>query len=288
MQPIESLNILLLNVGIAHHHADWNWKNILSPFTRIYLVTEGEAYLHCANSQPIHLTPGHLYIVPAYTMHSYECHADFTHYYLHIYEGYKKEMDILEKYDIPHEVSVEEGDEELIHRMCEKYPEMNLPASDPDLYDNNTEFTTFIQRYNELSLANKMEIRGSILVLFSRFLQQASLRQWGNDERMKKVLDYVHNHITEEISVETLADVACITKPYLIRIFKREMGMSPLQYVNHKKIEKAQLLLITEEMSVKAIAYTLGFNDHSYFSRLFHKITGRTPQEYRSLLLSKE
>lgn len=39
--PIESLNFQMLNVGLAKHDADWNWQNVVSPFTRIYLVTEG-------------------------------------------------------------------------------------------------------------------------------------------------------------------------------------------------------------------------------------------------------
>ena len=74
-----------------------------------------------------------------------------------------------------------------------------------------------------------------------------------------------------------------MTKPYFIRIFKQHFGMSPLQYINHKKMERAQLLLLTEDMTVKEVAFALGFNDHSYFIRLFKKITGRTPQEYRMM-----
>ena len=63
----------------------------------------------------------------------------------------------------------------------------------------------------------------------------------------------------------------------------QELGTTPLQYINQKKIEKAQLLLITEELAVKEIAFQLAFDDYSYFSRLFKKTTGVTPQEYRRL-----
>ena len=58
--------------------------------------------------------------------------------------------------------------------------------------------------------------------------------------------------------------------------------MSPLQYVIKKKVSRAQLLLMTEEISVKEAAYRLGFNDHSYFIRQFRKVTGVTPLEYRT------
>ena len=101
--PIESLNLQMLNVGLAHQNGDWNWQGVSSPFTRIYYVKEGEAMVHLTN-RSVRLTPGHLYILPAYTMHSYECKGVFVHYYLHVYEGFKSEMNIMERYDFPMEV----------------------------------------------------------------------------------------------------------------------------------------------------------------------------------------
>ena len=62
--PIESMNLMLLNVGLAQHYADWNWQNVSSPFIRIFYVVEGEAILHLRN-QDIVLRPHHLYIIPA-------------------------------------------------------------------------------------------------------------------------------------------------------------------------------------------------------------------------------
>ena len=82
--PIESMNLMLLNVGRAQHNADWNWKDVSSPFIRIYYVLEGEAIIHLAEHN-IRLLPRHLYFIPAYTVHSYECHGLFVHYYLHVY-----------------------------------------------------------------------------------------------------------------------------------------------------------------------------------------------------------
>ena len=61
--PIESLNLQMLNVGYAVHNGDWNWQQVSSPFTRIYLVTKGEARLHLPDAE-VRLRPHHLYIVP--------------------------------------------------------------------------------------------------------------------------------------------------------------------------------------------------------------------------------
>lgn len=71
-----------------------------------------------------------------------------------------------------------------------------------------------------------------------------------------------------------------------IKLHKNEVckfARYTLQYINQKKIEKAQLILITEDIPVKNIAYLLAYEDHSYFNRLFKKITGVTPQQYREL-----
>ena len=121
-------------------------------------------------------------------------------------------------------------------------------------------------------------------MLFSRFMEEATEKVWTKDERMVKVLNHIHGNIYENIDITNLAALACVTKPYFIRMFKQHFGVSPLQYINRKKMERAQLMLLTEDMAVKEVAYTLGFNDHSYFIRLFKKLTGRTPQEYRNTM----
>ena len=279
--PIESLNFQMLNVGFARHDGDWNWKNVSSPFTRIYLVKDGCARLYLPE-EAVELSPGHMYIVPAHTVHSYACSGKFSHYYLHFYEGYKKETDIFDFYEFPVEVDAEPMDESLLYNMCSRHPEAELPASDPSSYDYMGKFIDYVHRYNALTLDAKLELRGSILLLFSRFVKRAQTRVWTRDKRLAHALDYIHNHIYDTISIDELASVACVTKCHFIRLFVKTVGLPPLQYVNKKKIDRAELMLITEEMPVKEIAYQLGFSDHSYFIRLFKKTTGLTPMAYRN------
>lgn len=281
--PIESMNLMLLNVGRAQHNADWNWKDVSSPFIRIYYVLEGEATIHLAEHN-IRLLPRHLYFIPAYTIHSYECHGLFVHYYLHVYEGFKNEMNLQEVYELPIEVEGSEVAAQLFEHLCNRLPEARLPHSDPNSYDTSAQTSDYVQRYRDMALWEKMELRGAMLMIMSHFIRQAKPRVWTQDERMKRVLEYVHSHISDSINIEQLADVACITKPYFIRLFKHEFGFPPVQYINRKKVERAQLLLFTTDKAVKEVAFILGFSDQNYFIRLFHKLTGITPQEYRRKL----
>lgn len=107
---------------------------------------------------------------------------------------------------------------------------------------------------------------------------------WTEDKRLEASLKYIHENIYTEINIDDLASIACMSKTYFIRYFAKTFGMPPLQYINRKKVERAQLLLLTEEKPVKEIAYSVGYNDHSYFIRLFKKITGMTPMAYRQTM----
>lgn len=280
---LEATSMQMLNVGYVRHNGDWNWKGVCSPFTRIYYVTEGEAVVRM-KKKSVTLTPDHLYIIPANVEHSYECSGLFCHYYLHMFEAHNSGSNFIDFFEFPSEVEAFPLDRELFAEMCERHPEAQLPASDPKLYDNKTTFSSYVQRCAQMPLYEKVMIEGFIGVLFSRFLQQATERPWANDNRVTKVLKYINQNLFEDIDIDALAGVACVTKPYLIRLFKRNFGTSPLQYINRKKIEKGQLLLITEDITVKEVAYQLGYNDHSYFNRLFKKLVGQTPQEYRMMM----
>ena len=115
-------------------------------------------------------------------------------------------------------------------------------------------------------------------------MKHATPKMWTTDKRMVKVLSYINENICTDIDLTELSDMAFVTKTYLIRLFKKHFGISPLQYINKKKVERAQLLLITEDMLVKEVAAALGILDYSYFTRLFKKTTGKTPQEYRETM----
>ena len=278
--PIESFNLLTLNIGFARHHADWNWQGVLSPFTRFFLVTEGRAWLHLPEGR-VELRPGYAYIVPAYTLHSYECDGEFALYYLHVLEGFKNAIDVFEFYEFPTEVKADILCESLFASLCYAYPEAGLPASNPLSYDNGLCFYDSVGRYSNLSLHERMTLRGFSLMLFARFLSQARPRLWTKDERIMRTLRYIGTHLYEHIDMDALATVACVAKSYLIRLFTSALHVSPIRYVNRKKIERAQLLLMTEPIQVKEVAFRLGFDDHSYFIRLFRQTTGLTPNEYR-------
>ena len=279
-QSIDQLHLLILNVGLAIHNADWNWRNVNSPFTRLYYVTEGAARILLPTGIQ-ELKPDHLYLVPSFTTHSYLCDTHFVHYYLHIYEDHQSESSILEDFSFPTEIPAGDLELPLIKRLCGINPTMQLPQSDPTSYDNNPTLIKNIIKNKQRTFCDKVESRGIVYQLMARFLKDAQPKTEINDDRIQKVLSYIRKNIYKTIDIDSLAAISCLSKDHFIRLFKKEINNTPLQNINQKKIEKAQLILITDSMPVKNISYLLAYEDHSYFNRLFKKLTGVTPQQYR-------
>ena len=279
---VDKLHPLVLNVGLAVHNADWNWKNVNSPFTRLYYVTEGSAQIELPDGIYT-LSPKHMYFIPAFTIHTNICKSNFVHYYLHIYEDHYSDNDWLDHWKFPVEIEATDLDLALFKRLCEINPHMTLQKSDPTTYDNNPTLMQNLIKNRQRAFCDKVESRGIVFQLLSRFFKQGQSKIEMEDNRIAKTVLYIRKHLNEAIELEKLAEISCLSKDHFIRLFKKELGTTPLQYINQKKIEKAQLLLITEELAVKEIAFQLAFDDYSYFNRLFKKTTGVTPQEYRRL-----
>lgn len=278
---VEQMHPLVLNVGLAVHNADWNWKNVNSPFTRLYYVTEGSAQIELPDGIYT-LSPKHMYFIPAFTIHTNICKSNFVHYYLHIYEDHYSDNDWLDHWKFPVEIEATDLDLALFKRLCEINPHMTLQKSDPTTYDNNPTLMQNLIKNRQRAFCDKVESRGIVFQLLSRFFKQGQSKIEMEDNRIAKTVLYIRKHLNEAIELEKLAEISCLSKDHFIRLFKKELGTTPF---NQKKIEKAQLLLITEELAVKEIAFQLAFDDYSYFNRLFKKTTGVTPQEYRRLLL---
>ena len=99
--------------------------------------------------------------------------------------------------------------------------------------------------------------------------------------RIGSVIHYVESSYTENIDVDELARMSYLSEAHLFRLFKKETGMSPVEYRNSLRIKKAQELLFDEECSIGEISSLVGFESACYFSRSFKKYTGMSPLEYK-------
>ena len=98
---------------------------------------------------------------------------------------------------------------------------------------------------------------------------------------VKKATDYIHTHISEKITLASLAQTAGVSPPYLSLLFKQVTGDSFHDYLNKVRIDEAKRLLTGTEYPLAEIAVACGFNDQSYFCKVFKKYTGLPPVKYR-------
>ncbi|MDF9795965.1 AraC family transcriptional regulator [Catalinimonas alkaloidigena] len=99
--------------------------------------------------------------------------------------------------------------------------------------------------------------------------------------RMQHVVDYIMKHLEKDLSVEELAEKACMSKPTFYRYFKKVLGLSPVEFVNRKRMQIAKQLLLQEDKAVSDVCYAVGYNSTSHFIRSFKKQYGCTPKQYQ-------
>jgi YesN/AraC family two-component response regulator len=94
-------------------------------------------------------------------------------------------------------------------------------------------------------------------------------------------LDYMEKNYNHRITLETLATTMNLQPTYFSNLFKKSFKVPPMTFLNRKRIEKAQGILLSESGNVTEAAEASGFSDVFYFSKTFRKITGVSPSEYK-------
>lgn len=101
------------------------------------------------------------------------------------------------------------------------------------------------------------------------------------DKRLKLALQYMNRHLTENLTLTKLSDIANLSTFHFHRLFKAAYGVTPLQQVTHLRLKKASGLLKSTMKKVSEVGCLCGFDNESSFVRLFKKELGTTPLAYR-------
>ena len=145
----------------------------------------------------------------------------------------------------------------------------------PELYNMFHKQTGYSEVCRHLAL-------GIYFLLQRKFLERvANPKQLKRERLVFKILDYLNEHYAENLSLDKISEHFFISKSNLSHYFKRETGLSPIQYIMQRRIGEAQSLLVETSLPIQEIEFQLGFNDSAHFSKMFKKYVGVTPNEYR-------
>jgi len=111
----------------------------------------------------------------------------------------------------------------------------------------------------------------------------ARKRKLGSEAQrlVRQAMAYMHEHYTEPISREDLANHLGLSSNYLTHCFRAEVGMTPITYLNRYRVNRAKVLLAKSNKTMLEIARAVGFSDSGYFSRVFRRQVGVSPDAYR-------
>jgi AraC family transcriptional regulator len=99
--------------------------------------------------------------------------------------------------------------------------------------------------------------------------------------KLKQLRDYIEEHLTEDLSIATLAALIPMSQFHFARAFKGVVGEPPHRYIIQRRIERAKMLLSVRQLSVAEISYQTGFSNQSHFTAQFRKAVGMTPKQFR-------
>ena len=132
--------------------------------------------------------------------------------------------------------------------------------------------------------AQKLAVLGNFYTLLSALLPGLKVSKTGElDARIYRASSYIEEHYREEIPIGKLAEVANMSVSRFFPLFRRSLGVSPVEYINHYRINRAIILLMSHERyAIEEISEATGFQSAAYFRRVFKKMTGKSPRDYRA------
>jgi AraC-like DNA-binding protein len=283
---IDYLDITILNIEFFTVGKEWNYRNVSNPYSRIYYITEGYGTIE-HHGHTYELSPGHLYLIPCYTTVNMFCPEGFTHYYVHFTSRLQSGLDIFSIFECKYQAAVAGTliSQSVFNRLLELNPNKELieyNANKP-IYQQVLDRTILLDQ--EKSPGNIFETNAIVRLLLSAFFKDHSHPQVVNTlhglKRFERVLEYIQEYLDAPMTIPQLAKIANLNPTYFSNLFGKLIGTPPLQYINKRRIEKAQELLLGTDETLYEIAQQVGLNDEYYFSRLFKKIVGISPDHYR-------
>ena len=162
------------------------------------------------------------------------------------------------------------GRDAALNHLCALSAEMlnaRVPGSSRIIADLTELFASYLAEKYTNTTSGEAEFRGGLPV-----------------RQLRKVQDYVRERLADEISLESLAELAELSPFHFSRVFKQTTGLSPLQFVTRERITRAQQMIRETKRSLIEIALEVGYTSPSAFAQVFRRVVGVTPTEFRSAL----
>lgn len=260
------MNLQLNIIVSAYTHCKDNWSDFdyTPDYNKFYFICEGEGLIKIGDRE-YHPKKGQMVLMPAGILQSYSVvnSNTFKKYWCH-FTAKIGDINLFDFIDVPNIINVDDNE-----KLMELFEELIAAQENQKLYSLLKEkaiLTEIISYYLEKAQADNFK-----------------LSKFSSVEKINSVLKYIQEHISENITVEILANHVHFHPNYFTNVFKKYMGMPPIQYINKIKYEKAKYLLKTTGLHINEIASRTGFCDIYYFSKSFKNYSGYSPSDFRNI-----
>ncbi|KAA0988897.1 helix-turn-helix domain-containing protein [Dyadobacter aurulentus] len=284
LQTVYKSTFSLLNADLVKLDTKWSYKKVISPFYRLYLITGGHGCISDGLSS-MTLEKGYIYLIPSFMLCNYDCDEYLEQYYMHIYEENPDGFSLFGSNRKLFKIEAQPTDLNNMKRIIELNPGRDLKKShNPWDYEKESVIHSYHEMNRKASISSYLETMGIIMQMMSRFVTADHFDFPETKVIPSKILDtvnYIQTNLAKELTIEHLAERVHQNADYFSRTFQIHTGMRPINYIQHKRVERAQFMMLTSGMSLYEIAIETGFGSISYFSRVFKRISGQNPSDYK-------
>jgi AraC-like DNA-binding protein len=141
-------------------------------------------------------------------------------------------------------------------------------------------------KLNEMDYSNELKIEGLLYFFMSKLVETRkdvfNQKAYKSAELyLEKSIEFIENNYSNNIKINDIASYIGINRSYLTHIFKKNINISPQDFLVNYKIDKACNLLQNTDLSIKVVAKSIGYSDPLTFSKIFKKVKGLSPKNYR-------
>lgn len=274
----------LLNTDYVKLDSRWNYKNVISPYHRIYYIDAGNGRIS-DTSKTLTLEAGYLYIIPPYTLCNLFCDGYLSQYFVQFFEESTDGTSLFSDMRLVHRVQARDIDLLAFRRLVDINPGRGINRSDdPQVYEKSIYYKEYQELNNQQKISDFLETQGILLQLLSRFTIPEICQAGEARIIPAKILDamrFVYANLHLPLSVKSLAERASLNPEYFSRLFEKHTGTRPLSFIYETRIERAVHMIATGSASNAEIASLTGFESLPHFTRTFKKVTGLAPSVYK-------
>lgn len=246
---------------------NWKKKDVQVHYTKLYYVLNGRLKI-VTDSETIVGTPGTLILIPAGLRHDYSVPypdpAEKLWLHLNVEIDSKSIFDFI---PVPLQITV----------------------TDPQKVESL--FYSIFDSSQYKDITNLMRLQSCCFELIAYYFQEAGITHpfytQNASSSVLKAAGYLQDHLSSPPAIADLAAMFHFNTSYFIRIFKKQFGLSPHQYITQLQMERAKNLMENSNMSISRIAHSVGFTDAKHFSKAFKKYSHFSPTQYRLINKNK-